>query len=180
MADIPTNFSSSYNSFITEVKFSGSINSIGDNAFIWAGNCERIDLTSLVENIGINALYNNFIMQGDIKLTNLKNLGTGTFTHTAITSFEISGNSTIDTLPTGILDACGYLTSVILGKNIEHIGNIALQNAGNNPDNQSLATNLEILGKIKSIGDSAFYNSHIIGNFVFDYLESVGVNVFNV
>ncbi len=134
---------------LIEVQLPDSLKVVEGNAFYDCQNLKTISIPQNIEVIGPGA-FHDIDIQGDLVLTNLKELGEGAFWRCHnLTSVSISGSDL--KIGTGAFSHCNRITSVVL-ENVQVIGDRAFAYC-------SELESIELPEGLIEIGNSAFYAS---------------------
>ncbi|MCH5239054.1 MAG: leucine-rich repeat protein [Muribaculaceae bacterium] len=152
-------------SSLTSVEIPDSVISIGEYAFAGC-SLSSIEIPNAVNSVGMYAFYNNGITNLSIP-NSLNSIGWMAFGSNPIKSLTIDSKE----IGEGWFSNTETLTSLILGNNVQSIGNSAFSGC-------SIAS-LEIPSSVTSIGDYAFQGNNITNLSLPNSLQILGSNVFS-
>lgn len=182
---------------ITTMIFDTAVTNIDNYAFSSCTNLTNLTLDNTVTNIGKSAFYNCSKLNYDLSyLENLTTVGDGAFTNSLkntaliipkklvtfengfknsyITSVIFQDDGEITSIPSQAFYGCSYLTSVTFKPYIKSIGQSAFYNTKLN--------SISLNDGLETIGSSAFYqtnNTTITELIIPDSVTSIGNNAFS-
>ena len=110
--------------YLTNIKISNNVKSIGNNAFATCSNLESITIPDSVTNIGSNAFYSCTSLTNVTLSSNLKTISGHTFSRCKNLE-SITIPDSVTTIETYAFQDCDKLTEIILHDNITSIGDSA-------------------------------------------------------
>ena len=155
---------------LTDVTFSGSVTSIGDNAFAGASSIVSIRIPDSVTSIGDFAFSGCFGLESISIPESVSSIGKSAFTHTLLTNVTIP--SSVTAIAEETFAYCTLLESVTIPSSVTAIGESAFCYC------LALA-DMTLPKNLTEIGETAFYGCHgLTSAAISDKVISIGRGAF--